>query len=145
MTRHVDAAFRAFVGLDPITSGNTSGCLDPIGVSAASDVDTCIARIVAMPRGNPATECTARHDQRPYGTPQPSRPRNGVRGLALAVAVVVVAIVLWVSPSAGAPPRHGISPIAVGHVEVSPPELPDRLAPSPHEPTGATAIALFLR
>jgi hypothetical protein len=97
--RHRDTAFVALSQLDPALRA----------AAGETEVEARIAAIVALPRLN---ESRTRH--RPGTSPGlvalPRHvPRSRILGLAASAAIAVAAALLWVSPSAGAPPTHGVA------------------------------------
>jgi hypothetical protein len=101
MRRPTRTAISALTRLDPLRSADP-GYGAPIHDPAEAIIELQIARILAMPRGD------ARIERRTFGlrmqtAAHRNRPRYGAVGLVASAAIAVIATVLWVSPSAGAP------------------------------------------
>ena len=100
MTRLSAAAFSALASLDPARA-----C--PQG-PAPRDLEARIAQIVALPRQAPPA--VVRPTVAPQRVQPASRPRARYGSLAIlaSAALAVLATLLWVSPSAGAPTDHAL-------------------------------------
>jgi hypothetical protein len=92
VSTHVETAFSALAELNPADRSR----------SEAADVEEQIALIVAVPRMARRVHDTERH-HRGHRPCSHNRPRYGAFGLAASACIAVVASLLWVSPSAGAP------------------------------------------
>lgn len=111
MSRSTDAAFSALRELDPVAP--TPGAV-PCRTSAQASVEMQIARILALPDGQPPADTT--QGVRIW-TDLPPRSRYGTLGLVASAALAVIATLAWVSPSAGAP-LHKADP-TLGQVRIS--------------------------
>jgi hypothetical protein len=98
MSRSTEAAFSALKGLDP-AEGATWLVRYHDPSEAAVEIE--IERILALPRVTPAETSDSGHGR--AWTELRHRPRYGRLGLIASAAIAVVATVVWVSPSAGAP------------------------------------------
>jgi hypothetical protein len=97
MSRSTNAAFSALRDLDPVAP--TPGVV-PWRTSAEASVEMQIARILASPDGHLPADHT-RGVRR--WTDLPPRSRYGTLGLVASASLAVIATLVWVSPSAGAP------------------------------------------
>jgi negative regulator of sigma E activity len=111
MSRSTNTAFSALRDLDPVAP--TPGAV-PCGASVEASVEMQIARILASPDGQPPADNT--QGVRKW-TDLPPRSRYGTLGLVASAALAVIATLVWVSPSAGAP-LHNADP-ASGQVRIS--------------------------
>ena len=111
MSRSAKAAFSALRDLDPVAP--TAGARARRR-PADADVETEIARILAWPGCQSSRGAT--HNVGKWAD-LPSRSRYGILGLVASAALTVIATLVWVSPSAGAP-LHNAEP-ALGQVRIS--------------------------
>jgi hypothetical protein len=111
VTPHAETAFCTLTHMNPAAPNRTE--------AAAVDMDAQIARIVAVPRTARRVDDEGRH-RRADRSWSRSRPRYGALGLAASAFIAVVASLLWVSPSAGAPSgRAAVSPIRADWAQVA--------------------------
>jgi hypothetical protein len=94
VTADAETTFCTLANLNPAAPGQTD--------SADAEMDAQIARIVAVPRTTRRVD-DGGHRRRADRSWSRSRPRYGALGLAASAFLAVVASLLWVSPSAGAP------------------------------------------
>jgi hypothetical protein len=100
MRRSAGTAMSALTGLDPLRSAGPEHRTQDHGPAEAV-IDRQIARILAVPRDNALVERTK---SKPSLTASHrNRLRYGALGLVASAALAVIATLLWVSPSAGAP------------------------------------------
>jgi hypothetical protein len=92
VTGRAETAFGALAQMNPVAPGRAESV----------DVDGQVARIVATPRPTRRVDDRGRHRRVDRSCAQ-GRPRYGALGLAASALLAVVASLLWVSPSAGAP------------------------------------------
>jgi hypothetical protein len=121
MNRPTEVAFSALRGLDPIAGQLVAMVHDE---SSEAEVKRQIAQILTLPRTgqtgpietNAEGKWTAVHRHR-------SRPRFGTIGIVASAALAVIATLVWVSPSAGAPIRNadGAPPVSHGHASAPTP------------------------
>jgi hypothetical protein len=101
MRRSAGTALSALTMLDPLRSVGPRH-RTPHQNPAETEMELQIARILAVPRRE-APIYRRNADPLPQSTLRGNRRRYGALGLVTSAAIAVIATLLWVSPSAGAP------------------------------------------
>ena len=148
MTRSSKAAFSALAGLDPLERVPRTGRLASLRGPAMTSSDMLIARIIAVPRQGQGQISDNHAGSAPLqtGPPYRDRSRYGARGLVASAAIAVIATLLWVSPSAGAPSDQAVDTYArvdQMHSSTSTPSVARGVADQSSATTSEAAV--FLR